>query len=222
LEKALKGQPFALRGYSADPVLTYTWANNSLSRQPVHVHTLGLFTTQSVKLVDRTVMIQGFRETITGSDKNHKWQTTKKTPMTIKVELGDADTALAMSILQDSLFYSDVDSAVQNLPDAVAQILPYNSQTKPKLFDRTATSPDAPVLVSAPPKPADPGKHAGAEIFTCMVAADGTLQDIWLDSGVGGTEDDSAAAALQTYQFKPAQAGGQPVPVYITIDVAAI
>src|SRR5665213_1367393 len=125
LEKALMGQPMALRSYSADPVASYAWVDDKLEAKPIQLHTLGVFTTRSVKLKKDKIVLEGERATLVGDAQKSHVRPTVKVPMKIEVDLRGADSAVVLPRLQEMLFFADTTSAIAGLPEPVAGTLPF-------------------------------------------------------------------------------------------------
>ncbi len=65
-------------------------------------------------------------------------------------------------------------------------------------------------------------KIQGMALLSGIVAVDGTLQDIRISRSLDGTFglDQEAIKCVRQWRFRPGTRQGQPVPVYVTIEVA--
>ncbi|MBI4467512.1 MAG: energy transducer TonB [Acidobacteria bacterium] len=62
-------------------------------------------------------------------------------------------------------------------------------------------------------------KYQGVVVLWAIVDDNGRARDIRVQKSLGLGLDESAARAVQNWRFKPAERGGKPVPVYMTIEV---
>jgi TonB family protein len=88
-----------------------------------------------------------------------------------------------------------------------------NGVTSPDLIHRTSPQYTAEAMRA---------KIQGVALLTGIVAVDGTLQDIRISRSLDGTFglDQEAIKCVRQWRFRPGTRQGQPVPVYVTIEVA--
>jgi hypothetical protein len=230
LQAALHGKSLPLRCYSADPVAHYVWSTGSLALQPVAIHTLALFTTKTVQMEDSKLLIVGERATIASGDEKKKWGQLTKTPMTIQIDVTSADLETVLPLLQDSLFFSTIDAALENLPDDIAAAIPWNNTLK---SGQSIVAKNSMLTNITPPKlveaahasvsatdPAQQKLADGTVVYLTRVSSTGAVDGLWLARGLGAGMDESAAAAVHKYRFEPAQFDGHPVDALVAVEVA--
>lgn len=105
LEQTLEGRPMALRSYSADSVASYVLAGGTLVPGPIRLHTLGVFTTRSVKVKRDKIVIEGERETLVRDVDKNQVEPIDEAPMRLEVDLHGADSATVLSRLKEMLFF---------------------------------------------------------------------------------------------------------------------
>jgi hypothetical protein len=241
LETVLKGKQKALRSYSADPVVRYTWANDTLQLKPVEIHTVGLFTLEEIKLKKSTLILKGKRSTlIRDAAKGDGLFAVSSAPMSIEIDFGKTDTASIFPRLEGLLFFYTLDQAVSSLPENVEDDLPYTvnstENSKPKCCERffadgqwkqTAPEDNAkfvpPELVTAVSTEASgfskQFKKTGVELEYCVTAA-GRVGEIWLAKPVGPEMDQASEATLQSMAFRPARYDNRPVGAMVLNEAA--
>ncbi len=62
-------------------------------------------------------------------------------------------------------------------------------------------------------------KYQGTVVLWAIVDAQGRARNIRVQKSLGMGLDEEAVRAVQNWRFKPAERGGKPVPVYMTIEV---
>jgi protein TonB len=63
-------------------------------------------------------------------------------------------------------------------------------------------------------------KLQGVVQLYCEITADGRVENVQVLRGLGLGLDESAASSLSQWKFDPATRGGQPVPVFLTVEVS--
>jgi Gram-negative bacterial TonB protein C-terminal len=242
LEAALKDKPMTLRSFSADPVARYTWTDGKLIAQPSEFHSFGAFATQSVKLEQNAIVLEGQRATLVRDDKNKQLALVVSVPMKLEIDLQGADPTTVLPNLQQLLFYPDLKTAVLGLPIGVGEYLLRNLLAVPKsnassngerIFDggswvqitlpnpaykrvKLVTSVEPEVTTEARRK-----KVSGSvRIMFFVPPTTGRPEDIWLIVPFGLGMDENAERAVQQYVFKPAQYNGRPVGTELMLQVS--
>ncbi len=239
LERDLKSQPLGLRSFSADPVAHYQWTDGKLVDEPSRIHSLGVFTTDSVKLKDDKLTIKGFRSTLLKDSKAQKVFVSGKSPMRLEIVLGGADASTVISSLRDGLFFLDIKSATDALPPQVKPFLPFElgERTPPKgeksefVFDAGAwsevTTKNAEftlpkVLHTVEPEYSREGRServSSLAVIAFLISATGKVEDLWLARAAGFGLDESAEVAVSKYSFAPAQLNGHAVGMELCAEV---
>lgn len=62
-------------------------------------------------------------------------------------------------------------------------------------------------------------KYQGVVVLWAIVDENGRARDVRVQKSLGLGLDEEAVRAVQNWRFKPAERGGKPVPVYMTIEV---
>ncbi len=63
-------------------------------------------------------------------------------------------------------------------------------------------------------------KYQCSNVLSVIVGADGSPLSVWVARPCGEGLDEKAIAAVQTWRFQPATKDGEPVPVYVAIEVS--
>lgn len=88
---------------------------------------------------------------------------------------------------------------------------------------RIGGSVSAPVCLFCPEpeysEEARKAKYQGVVVLWAIVDESGRARNIRLQKSLGLGLDEEAVRAVQNWRFKPAERGGKPVPVYMTIEV---
>lgn len=236
LQKALKGKQLVLRTYAATPSANYVWNNGSLIAEPVTVFTFGVFTVKSVKQWGDRLIFKGTRATMVLNTKSNARELQSQTPMTLELDLQDADPSTVIPKLQDMMFFPDVDAALVGLPPQIAGTLHISSpsQTSCKckwILDGgkwSRVDDPSPRFVlpkltySVEPeftKEARRKKVAGAVLMYATVSETGYVGHIWLASSFGHGMDEAAEKAAEQYVFKPAIYNDKPAGVLLGLEV---
>ena len=211
---------------------------DKLEAGPVKMHTLGVFTTRSVKLKEGKIVFEGARATMIRDVKKNQLGLTSKTPMKIEVDLHGADPAAVLPRLQGMLFFPDATSAVDGLPEQVADILPFVINGAPTTSCHCVRILDSghwirmslPSTKYTPPKPPDivqsgfteealKTKTSRSVTFVFYVSGGGRVGEIWLAKPLGAGLDEEAAIVVRKYIFNPAQVDGRPVGTMVQLNV---
>jgi TonB family protein len=68
-------------------------------------------------------------------------------------------------------------------------------------------------------EPARKSAYQGTCVLWMIVGADGNVRDVQIQRALGLGLDEHAVKTVQTWSFRPALRGGQPVPVQINVEV---
>lgn len=229
LQTALRGKPLALRTYSTDPVVKYTWVEGKLVPDTISLHGLDAFFTDTVKQKGSSILIDGHVETLVRDA--GKIAPMGKMPMQIEVDLqsGKPDTVIPQ--LKALLFFPSLKDALDNLPPYVSDFIPYPVDGKfqvtcncTHIFQNgkwtSVTAKDGtlvpPVIVTKAP---DTGlnqmaineKMSGTITLISRVGDNGRVDEVWVAKPLGADLDQSAGKAAWDTVFRPATFNGQPV-----------
>ncbi len=229
LQTALQGKPLGLRSYSADPVAKYTWVDGKLLPDPIVLHGLEAFFTDTVRQKGSKILIEGQVEPLVLF--GGKLAPMGKLPMRLEVDLQGANPAAVLPQLQALLFFPSLGAALKSLPEYVADMLPYPTDVKFQpachcfhvsqdgkwtKIDIGSTNFAAPVNIK---KAANPGldqmaideKISGTITLIYLVAETGRVDEVWLAKPLSDTLDESAAKSERDNVFQPATLDGKPV-----------
>jgi TonB family protein len=237
-EHELKGKPMALRSYSAEPVARYEWVNDKLALAPGHSFTLGVFTTRSVKLKGKVLVIEGSRGTLVRDVLKNVLLRTGDTKMRLEIDLHNAPTTLASSMLQTMLFFEDTGKAIAGLPMPLSEILPLDTDGKrrtecncSRIFDgsqwiaigRGDPAYGYPRLkFSVEPEFSEEARQqkvGGSVVVVIYVDNTGHVGDAWIGQALGFGFDEKAVEAARQYVFEPQKYAGQPVGTEISVEI---
>ena len=229
LEAALHGKPLGLRSYSADPVVKYTWVDGKLLPDPIVLHGIEAFFTDTVRQKGSRVLIEGEVEPLVlAGGSIHPMG---KLPMRLEVDLQGANPAAVLPQLQALLFFPSLGAALKGLPEYVADMLPYPTNVKFQpachcfhvsqegkwtRIDIGNTNFAAPVNMK---KAANPGldqmaideKISGTITLIYLVSETGRVNEVWLAKPLSATLDESATKSERDNVFQPATLDGKPV-----------
>jgi len=240
LQAKLYGQHLALRNYSADAVVRYSWSGGTLSAAPVVMHGLEVFIDESVKLTKGKIIFQGKRETLVRDGYKSELAAMGKWPMRLEVDLQGADPVTVLPQLAVLIFFPDFRSAIGGLPLQVADMLPatitypLNSRSncectlvfadgnwvKLARKDKKYAYPE--LVSSVEPEFTDEARQARiyAEVVLLFyVSKEGKVGEVWVARPVGYGLDENAAKAVSQYLFSPAIYDQKPVGTMQTIQV---
>jgi hypothetical protein len=229
LEAALHGKHLGLLSYSADPVVRFTYVDGKLLQDPIILHGLGVFTTDTVRQKGSKVLIEGqFASLVRSGGSIHLTETL---PMQIEVELQGTKPAVVIPQLQALLFFPSLGAALKGLPEYVSDFLPFpvdaklqpachcvrvfqdgkwvqvewnDPKLKPPAFSKMATNP-------ALDQMAIDAKISGTLTLIYFVSEEGRVADIWLAKPLGAGLNESAAKTGRDNVLQPATLDGKPV-----------
>jgi TonB family protein len=230
IEHELKGKPMALRSYSAEAVARYEWVNDKLVLAPGHSFTLGVFTTRSVKLKGKVLVIEGTRGTLVRDAQKNVLVRTGDATMRLEIDLHNAPTILASPMLEKMLFFEDAAKAIAGLPMPLSDVLPLDTTggaiTKcncSRIFDgsqwvtigRGDPEYSYPKLkFSVEPEFSEEGRQqkvSGEVVVEIYVDNTGHVGDAWIGRALGFGLDENAVKAARQYVFEPQMYAGKPV-----------
>jgi Gram-negative bacterial TonB protein C-terminal len=229
LQTALQGKPLGLRSYSADPVAKFTYVDGKLISDPIVLHGVGAFFTDTVRQKGSKVLIEGQYSTLVLSA--GKPAPMEKLPMRLEVELQGANAATVIPQLQALLFFPSLGAALKGLPEYVADMLPFpidvkfqpachcfhvSQDAKWTRIDIGSTNFAAPVNIK---KAVNPGldqmaideKLSGTITLIYLISDTGRVDEVWLAKPLSATLDESAAKSERDNIFQPATLDGKPV-----------
>lgn len=229
LETALHGKLFGVKGYPADPVVRYTWTQGKLLPTPVDLHGIMAFFPDTVRLKSGKLTIEGQASTLVKN--GPKLAPMGKVPMRLEIDLGGADVATVLPLLQAELFFPSLKAALDGIPVYVADMIPFSADGKfyttchctPILQDGKWTKLDAgdtklasPAVVKAETSPgleqkAIDEKVSGSISLVYMISDAGRVNEVWVAKPLSADTDALAAKAGRASVFSPAAYDGKPV-----------
>jgi hypothetical protein len=230
LEAVLHGKAFALRSYSADPVVKFTYLDGKLIPDPILLHGLGAFFTDTVRQRGSRILIEGQVETLVMD--SGKVRLMGQIPMRIEVDIQSATPSVAIPQLQALLFFPTLKAALDGLPEFVADFLPFPSDGKllppachcihvfqdGKWIQVDLSDPKfkPPAVLKQNSNPAlaqmaIDQKASGTIVLIYSVSETGHVDEVWLARPLGGSLDESAAKSGHADTFQPATLDGKPV-----------
>ena len=229
LEAALHGKALGLRSYSADPVAKYTWVDGKLLPDPIVLHGLEAFFTDTVRQKGSKILIEGQYSTLVLS--GGKLAPMGKLPMRIEVDLQGANPAAVLPQLQALLFFPSLGAALKGLPEYVADMLPFpvdgkfqpachcvhvlqdekwiklegnNPKLVPPAFIKMVSNDSLTQM-------AIDAKVSGTITLIYYVSETGRVDEVWLAKPLGADLDESAAKLGRDNILQPATLDGKPV-----------
>jgi hypothetical protein len=229
LETALHGKLFGLKGYPADPVVKYTWMGGKLLPGPVDLHAMMAFFPDTVRLKSGKLTIDGQASTLVKN--GPKLAPMGKVPMRLEIDLGGADAATVLPLLQTQLFFPGIKAALDGIPMYVADMIPFSADGKfyttchctPILQDGKwvkLEAGDPKMGVAGVVKAAtSPGldqkgideKVSGTISLVYLVSDAGRVDEVWVAKPLSVDTDAMAAKAGRASMFSPATYEGKPV-----------
>jgi len=230
LEAALHGKPLALRSYSADPVAKYTYVDGKLLPDPIMLHGLGAFLTDTVRQRGSKIVIEGQIETLVRD--NGRIAPMGQLPMRLEVDIQGTTLAAAIPQLQALLFFPNMKAALDGLPEYVADYLPFPTDGKlqtpachcihvfqdGKWIQVNGGDPKfkVPLTIKENVNPAlaqmaIDQKISGIIVLIYSISDTGRVDEIWLARPLGSAIDESAAKSGHADTFQPATLDGKPV-----------
>jgi hypothetical protein len=229
LETALQGKLLGLRSFSADSVTQFTYVDGKLLQDPIVLHGLGAFIPDTVRQKGSKILIEGQIEYLVLS--GGKIAPMGKLPMRLEVELQGAKPEVVIPQLQALLFFPSLGAALKGLPEYVADMLPFPSDTKFQpachcfhvsqdakwtKIDIGSTNFAAPVNIK---KATNPGldqmaideKLTGTITLIYVITDAGRVDEVWLAKPLSATLDESAAKSERDNVFQPATLDSKPV-----------
>ena len=238
LKQALKAKPqWELRSYSADAVAKYKWIDGQLVGETPTTSTLGAFKAASVDLKNGKLAIRGSRSTLVHDVKTDKMLAAGSSPMTLEIDMSGAPVSLKSENLTNALFFPDLQSATDVLPEHLKRVILGSAPQEAKcdcfrFFDNGhwVEEPKGGANVLQEPRlvwKVDPEfseearsqKFSGYVMVTMTVNPRGTVEDVWVVRPVGMGLDEKAAEAVRQYRFEPARYNGRPVSVQLNVEV---
>ena len=230
LEAVLHGKAFALRSYSADPVVKFTYLDGKLIPDPILLHGLGAFFTDTVRQRGSRILIEGHIEALVRD--SGRIAPMGSMPMRLEVDIQSANPAVAFPQLQNLLFFPNLKEAMDGLPVFVADFLPFPNDGKllppachcihvfqdGKWVQVEVSDPKfkAPVNIKQNLNPAlaqmaIDEKVSGIIAFVYYISDAGRVNEIWLARPLGSSLDEGAAKSGHADIFQPATLDGKPV-----------
>jgi TonB family protein len=227
LQQAIKGKQLFLRSFSAQSVNRYSWENGVLVSAGSGVHTLAVFTADSVKQKGKKLEISGLRASLSCDRSSKRCGLTGRNDVRLEIELNDAEPATVFPQLQECLFFADESVAIEALPKSVTSFFAPLVHSEASSESPASQPPDLKVttprlLKSAEPEYTEEARQAkinGSVMLAFVVDTSGTPKDLWVLRSLGYGLDEEAARALRRYVFAPAMQGGKPVPVGLAVEV---
>lgn len=233
-EKALRDslvkKQLFLRGYSADATVNWKWDGSKLVETDPQYLALSAVTVKSVKLSGAHLNIQGDRQILVRTDGRNAQFAPETIPVTIDVDLGSGDAVKILPEITSTLFYSEMNSAIRDLPNSVVGLIP----TPPKP-SATATECDCTHAAScsdyiaytemkgvkAPSVKNPASAPADAVTVTVVPALDeaGKLQSLWLGRPLDPASDQTALQQAKGYTYTPAMCHADAVGTAFRLDV---
>ena len=244
---AVVKQRFVLRNFSGEDSVHATWTGTAVAFHPPRWHAMGVITIKSAALKGHHVILQGARNVLVRDKSNRlalfsgPYDTSAE--VEIDVDLGSNDPVQALPRLKDSLFYSSTAEALAAIPKRLQLFIPARlpSKTPKSASDKpmcdcaatdTASCNSDPLhavgsvvpklLKSADPSFTTEARSAGAGgnvRVAITVNEKGRSADVWLALPLGFGLDEEAIASVRSYVFQPATCHGNPVSVYLNVEV---
>ena len=242
-----KGQ-FVLRNLSGEREVRARWDGTSLELDPPRWRTLGVLTTNSVKLSGGRLMLECTRHVVVRARSDRVVLYAIPDPVEISIDLRGADPAAALAQVKDLLFYPSIQDALAAIPQVLREAIPASIDKTPvenignfkpvKSICNCAEadcSTESPGEIEAmkgvvPPKivraddpvysdQARDAKLNGSVNLRLIVDKKGRPTDVWVARPVGMGLDEAAAKSVLSYVFRPAMCNKTPVSVYLSVEV---
>lgn len=228
---AVVGKQFVLRDFSAEKEVRYKWVDGALQSGSVRYFTFGIVTPEKVSYSRNRVTIIGHRQTAVLDGATHKlFAAPPRDPVQVVVDAGTTDVAQVVPNLRKALFFENVTEAVDAVPQEMRASVPLRVGDTPAQTAERGRQPDTPpTKVSAPvllrakdPAYSDEARQQGVSgIVLCgiIVSESGSVEEAWLLRPLGSGLDENALKAVRNYTFKPAEANGVAVKVFLKVEV---
>jgi hypothetical protein len=213
------GKRFFVVGFSADPLVLFEWNGSGVTMAPPKVKTLGALQVTNAKLIDDHLEISGERSTMVIDDKG-KPMLFGNTPTVLSVDFKNSDPAAVLPKLKDNLFFTDIATAINAVPNVFKNELPYGTHMAPSVCaNKGALKPPA-VIDDGSYAMLDPvRKHASESVdIALVVSKTGQPVDLWIARPTKLGSDEQAIAIVREYKFKPATCGSTPIGVAVMIE----
>lgn len=228
-DSLLKKQMF-LRGYSADTTINWKWDGSKLVETDPQFLALSAVTVKTVKLNGTHLAIQGDRQILVRSEGRNAQFSAETVPVTIDIDLGSGDPAKILPDVSAAIFYSEMNSAIRDLPNAVVGLLP--SPPKPPATSDTCDCKSSSscsdyigyvemkgIQLPAVKTPAAPPADAVTVTVVPSLDEAGKLQALWLGRPLDPASDLAALQLARGYSYTPATCHDSPVGTAFRLDV---
>lgn len=248
LRDSLVNQQLVLRNFSGEENVHASWNGSEVVLDAPRWRAMGEVAIRSVKLKRHRLIMSGSRYVMVKDKDGKAVRYAIPSKMEIDVELGDADPSVVLPRLKDALFYGSLNEALAALPKDIRDRVPGSMDFDPRkpmkepdpskpmcdcaAQDKTQCEADTlqtqgvvpPVVVKQnDPELTDESRRVGpfdAHVdVQFIVNTTGQPQDLWILKPAGMGLDEAAAKSVLKYVFRPARCHGNPVAVYLYVDV---
>lgn len=243
LEASLADQQLVLKNFSGQDTVQATWSGTGLILEPPQWREFGILTVNGVKLKGHKLTLRCTRRGVVRDAAGRTAFYGQPTKVNIKVDLQDATPKQVLPSIREALFFASVEEAGAAIPKPLQEWVPFRidaprpankaAMTKPcdcAHRDETDCSTRGTKAEVQPPKlvrGADPrysedarkAKLNGAVIVQLIADKSGNPQNVWVLRPVGLGLDEAAAKSVLSYSFRPATCRGNPVSVYLNVEV---
>lgn len=230
LRTALVKKQMFLRGYSADANVNWKWDGSQFTAADPHYLALSAVMIGAVKLNGAHVLIQGDRQILVRTDGQNVQFAQSTSPVTIDVDLANADAAKVLPDLPSALFFSDLNSAIHGLPNSVTGLIPTPAKAGVASTDcdcnHASSCADYIAYndmkgVKAAAVKSLPETPAGAAIVTVVPTVDesGKLQTVWLGRPLDPASNAAALEMAKGLSYTPSTCHDAPVSGALRLDL---
>lgn len=235
-ESLVKKQMF-LRGYSADNTVKWTWDGKALVAADPAYLALSALTVKTVKLNGDHLIVQGDRQILVRTEGRNAQFSGETVPVTIDADLHGGNAVEVLPTLAATVFYSDMNGAIRDLPTTVIGLIPTPPAPKPGAApastDCDCSHPSACSEyigytemkgAKAPSVKADVPPPVSDQPYVTLVGIisdAGKLDKIWLGRPLNPTFDQALLNTAKGYTFTPATCHDKPVSAALRVDVPA-
>ncbi len=243
---SVANKQLVLRNFSGEEKVRGRWNGSALEVDEPRWRTLGVLTVDAVKLKDGMLTLSCTRRILIRDKSDEMKLYDDAMPVEVEIQMGDSAAAEALPELNGDLFYPTIHDAIAALPSGVKERLPAridrgpikaHEASKPNPLCDCAMKDSADCAISSamsegmrPPKylggeapdftdRARKAKRHGLVDVSLQVDENGHPVDLWIIRPLGMGLDESAAESVLTYKFRPAMCHGEPIRVYLNVEV---
>jgi TonB family protein len=243
LESSLANQQLVLKNFSGEETVQTTWSGTGLVLEQPQWREFGIFNVNAVKLKGQKLTLRCTRHGVVRDGSGRTEFYGQPTKVNLDIDLQGADPKQALPLVREALFFPSVEDALAAIPKSLQKLVPFQIDApRPPgktdvakscdcsgsgITDCNSAGKNAEVqppkyLHGTDPHYSNDARNArlnGKVIVQFIVDKTGSPRDMWVLRPLGLGLDEAAAKSVFTYSFQPATCSGNPVSVYLNVEV---